>query len=337
MYQLRDHPIASALRKQIEWTSFGSEMNPFSRYNMLRPLFLWYNNRRLGSLIHDEIMKRYKELKSSSKAGEVSSGNASRSIITLALQEYLKENDVSVEATPSKEFLDIASAQLRLFLFAGHDTTSSALIYCYHALSMRPESMKRLRAEHDEVFGDISTTAGSITESPQLLNQLPYTLAVIKEALRLWPPASCIRGGKAGVNIVDDNGMSFPTEGCFVWQIALLLQRNPKFWKDADSFIPERWLVGPEDPLYPIKGTWRPFEFGPRNCLGQTLALTELKVVLVMTARKFNIAPAYDQWDQSHKSSRTRVVKGNRAYQVEGGGGGAHPAERYPCTVALSV
>jgi cytochrome P450 len=200
---------------------------------------------------------------------------------------------------------------------------------------MRPEAMQRLRTEHDEVLGDISITMETIVKSPQLLNQLPYTLAVIKESLRLWPPASCMRGGKPDVNIVDDNGTSFPTEGCYVWQIALLLLRHPKYWKNPDSFMPERWLVGPEDPLYPVKGTWRPFEFGPRNCLGQTLALMELKVVLVMTARKFDIQPAYDQWDQIHNNRHVRVVEGNRAYQVEGGGGGAHPAERYPFTVTF--
>ncbi|KAF2256296.1 cytochrome P450 [Trematosphaeria pertusa] len=334
-YQLRDHPLASALRTQIEWTTFGTEMNPFNRYHILRPLILWYNNRRLGNLINSEIMKRYKELRNSSTGKGDSAVKPSKSIITLTLKEYLKEKDISVAETPSKEFLEVASAQLRLFLFAGHDTTSSVLIYCYHALSMKPEAMKRLRAEHDEVFGDVSTTAETIVKSPQLLNQLPYTLAVIKESLRLWPPASCMRAGKAGVNIVDDNGTSFPTEGCYVWQISLLLHRNPTYWKDPDSFIPERWLVGPEDPLYPIKGTWRPFEFGSRSCLGQTLALTELKVVLVMTARNFDIQPAYDQWDQEHKSNRTRSAEGNRAYQVEGGGGGAHPAERYPCTVTF--
>jgi hypothetical protein len=146
-----------------------------------------------------------------------------------------------------------------------------------------------------------------------------------------------MRAGLPGVNITDDAGRSFPTEGCYVWQIALLLHRNPKYWKSPDAFIPERWLVGPEDPLYPVKGAWRPFEFGPRSCLGQTLALVELKIVLVMTARRFDVKPAYETWDAKYKTGKRgrRFVEGNRAYQVEGGGGGAHAAERYPCTVSL--
>jgi cytochrome P450 len=160
-------------------------MNPLDRYNPYLPLILWYNNRRLGRLIHAEIMKRYEELKHDNMGSSASSAHDSKSIITLTLKDYLKEEDVDISAPPSKEFLDIASAQVRLFLFAGHDTTSSALNYCYHALSEDPHVMQRLRAEHDQVFSDVSSTADAITKDPHLLNQLPYTLAVIKECLRL--------------------------------------------------------------------------------------------------------------------------------------------------------
>ncbi|ORY08781.1 cytochrome P450 [Clohesyomyces aquaticus] len=266
-YQVRDHPLASALRTQIEWTEFGSEMSPWYRYHPMHPLILWYNNRRLAKLVDAEILKRYNELRASS-AG--------------------RKGDASVKDSK-------------------HDTTSSALIYCYHGLTVKPEAMEKLRAEDDEVFGDVATTVATISDRPHLLNQLPYTLVVIKESLRLFPPASSMRMGKPGINIVDEEGTSFPTESCY-------------YWKDPDSFIPERWLVGPEDPLYPPKGAWRPFEFGPRSCLGQTLALVELKTVL---------------WDQKHRISGTRIAVGTRAYWVEGGGGGAYPAERYPCTVTL--
>jgi hypothetical protein len=103
-YQLGDHPLASALRTQIEWASFGSELNPFDRYNPWRPLILWHNNRRFGALIRDEIMKRYKELKESSAGVGKSSVARSRSIITLALEDYLKEKDVSVAGHPAKSF-----------------------------------------------------------------------------------------------------------------------------------------------------------------------------------------------------------------------------------------
>jgi cytochrome P450 len=335
-YQEHDHPFASALRTQIEWTSFGAEMNPFARYNPLRPLILWYNNRRIDHYIHAEIDKRFTELKDDYLSN--SESRPSKSIISLALRDFMKAKGLEGTSKVNAEFRDIAAAQLRLFLFAGHDTTSSTLIYCYHLLATHPECMAQIRAEHNEVFGiNNENTYQKLLETPQLLNQLPYTLAVIKETLRLFPPASGFRAGRSDINIVDDNGKIYPTEGCSVWAMHLIIQRNPKYWKEPNSFNPERWLVGPNHPLYPVKGAWRPFEFGPRNCLGQTLAVMELKVVLAMTIRDFEIQPAYDQWDREHSGSHVRTVIGNRAYQVEGGGGGAHPADRYPCKIAFSA
>jgi cytochrome P450 len=196
--------------------------------------------------------------------------------------------------------------------------------------------MDRIRAEHDDVFGrDVAETYGAIVENPHLLNQLPYTVAVIREALRLFPPASGFRAGEPGTSIVGEDGKAYPTEGCYVWAMHLLIQRNPKYWPDQNSFIPDRWLVGPEHPLYPVKGAWRPFEFGMRNCLGQTLAMMELKVVLAMTVREFDVRPAYERWDKENHATHIRTVAGERAYQVEGGGGGAHPSDRYPCTIRL--
>lgn len=161
-----------------------------------------------------------------------------------------------------KTFKAYATAQVRLFLFAGHDTTSSTLCYCYHLLSSHPEAMATLRAEHDTVLGtDLSKVPSLLIDNPHLLNQLPYTLAVIKETMRLFPAASSMREGSAGVTIIDEAGNSYPTEGVYVWVLHLAIQRNPKYWKEPDSFITERWLVGPDDPLYPVKRAWQPFEF----------------------------------------------------------------------------
>jgi cytochrome P450 len=260
----------------------------------------------------------------------------SKSIISLTIEEFIKQKGLENAEKVDEEFLHAASAQIRLFLFAGHDTTSSALIYCYEALANDAIISSRMRTEHDQVFGaHVPSAPRRIIENPELLNQLPYTTAVIKESLRLFPPASMLRNGKSGFEIIDDDGNALPTDGCYVWAIALLIQRNPKYFPDPHSFNPERWLVGPDHPLYPPKGAWRPFEFGPRSCLGQTLAMTELRTVLALTAREFVISPAYEEWDRMHGNRQIKTALGIRAYQVEGGGGGAHPSDRYPCIVSL--
>lgn len=61
----------------------------------------------------------------------------------------------------------------------------------------------------------------------------------------------------------------------------------------------------------------------------------ELRVALVMTISEFDVRPAYDEWDKLHPSTRIREIDGNRVYPTEKGGGGAHPADGYPCRISL--
>lgn len=284
----------------------------------------------MNRYIFEEIDKRFAEhaTKPDSDIGP------SRSIISLLIEDLKRENPAQVSGQVEKTMKESMAAHLRAFLFAGHDTTSSTLLFCYHVVSANPEVLDRLIGEHDEVFGpDPSRAQEIIHQDPQRLNALPYTLAVIKEVLRIFPPAATMRKGCPGTEITDDEGRRYPTDGCHVWTLALAMHHNPRYWPDSEAFKPERWLVGPEDKLYPVKGAWRPFSQGPKNCIGQSLAILELKIALVMTLREFHIAPAYDEWDMRHPRGGIKTVNGNRVYQAEKGGGGAHPADGFPVRV----
>jgi cytochrome P450 len=69
---------------------------------------------------------------------------------------------------------------VKTFLFAGHDTSSSTMCYIYYLLSLHPESCRKVRQEHDEVLRPSDGTADLLKQSPQLLNEIPFTTAVIK-------------------------------------------------------------------------------------------------------------------------------------------------------------
>lgn len=323
--------FVSALRAQIRWLSFGAEMNPFQRWNPIRPLVHWYYTRLLDRYMGRELEHRLTAHQDSGETGGAGGGR-SKTVIDLALDKYLEEQPNS-KATRSMDatFKKFAISQMKVFVLAGHDTTSSTLCYIFHLLSSHPLALQRVRAEHDEIFGsDPSQAEAAIIENPHALKQLPFTVAVIKEAMRLFPAASSTRNGEPGFSLVED-GREYPTDGCIVWSLHQAIHREPLYWPEPDTFIPERWLVPKGDPLYPVKGAWRGFEFGPRNCIGQELAMLEIKIVMVMTLREFNIKPSYGEWDQVRGKPGPRTVSGERAYQVLNGT--TRPADGFPCRV----
>ena len=322
--------MVDGLRMQIRWLTFGADVNPIKRYNPVRPLVHWYNSRRMNDYVSKKIDSRFTRLQSL----EDPLKTHSRSIIDLVLAAYLAE-DLERKAQPLEStFKKFTMNQIKLFLFSGHDTTSSTVCYIFYTLATKPDVLARVRAEHGLVLGSETSQAASlITSDPVLLNRLPYTSAVIKETLRLYPAVSSTRAGEPDFHVRDDSGRRYPTNGFLVWSDPVALHRDPAYWPQPDDFTPERWLVGPEGPLHPVKGAWRPFEHGPRNCIGQELAMMEMKVITVMTARRFDFQLAYDELDGVKKTTGIKTVHGQRGYQIQR----AQPSGDLPCRVSESV
>jgi cytochrome P450 len=235
--------------------------------------------------------------------------------------------------------------QIRLFLFAGHDTTSSTICYALYLLRKHPSCLRRIRAEHDAVLGPVAHAAARLRAAPHLLHRLEYTLCVIKETLRLFPPASSSRQGARGLVLRDPvTGDSFDTEGWMVWVEHYGLGRNPDVWgPHADRFVPDRFL--PEHLHRIPDGAWRPFELGPRNCIGQNLAVIEARVTLALTCRSLEFDAALDPADleevgrdgsfyardEGFRKGAVHEVAGEPLYQVLIGA--AKPREGMPCRV----
>lgn len=162
-------------------------------------------------------------------------------------------------------------------------------------MQKNPKQLAKLRQEFDNIFGVGVGAADQLRSDPYLINQCEYTLAVIKEALRLWSPASAVRQGQKGFFVRDPaSGAVIDTEGLLVWSVHMCIHRNARVWgPDVDDFKPERFL--PENVDKVPSDAWRPFEKGPRNCIGQELALVEMKVILAMTVREFDIKAVYEE------------------------------------------
>ncbi|KAF1976199.1 cytochrome P450 [Bimuria novae-zelandiae CBS 107.79] len=351
--QHSEHEVSRALNTILKWHSFW---DPRILLNPLRPVVQWYYGCILEQFISRELQERFKEMKLEKTASNRDQPKRAKSVVALALEQYIKENQKGDlenldDLQLDDAFAQVAANQIRLFIFAGNDTTATGIVYTYHMLALHPDALAKLRAELDSVFGNDSDVADQLRERPALINECRYTHAVIKETLRLYPPASSLREGIPGVSLVDRKGTVIPTEGLNATIMHRFIHVNPRIWPRPLEFIPERWLVGPEHELYvsTTSGAYRPFEHGPRNCIGQTLVLNELRIALAMTAQIFHITPAYEEWDTikaADESSYSKIARkmglkkdepkparGERAYQTSRSG--AHPAEGYPCRVTL--
>lgn len=254
-----------------------------------------------------------------------------KTILNIALSRTLAETGGE---TPDQQSVDAILANLKLFLFAGHDTTSSTICWMFKLLQDNSDCLSRLRAELDGVLGEDANQAASLLrESPQLLNNLAYTNGVVKEALRFYPLASTVRQGEKDLFLtVAGSDMRYPTEGAAIHDVPSVIQLDEHVWPRANEFLPERWMVAQGHPLHPNKDAWRPFSMGPRNCIGQELAMVEIKLVAALVCREFDIHEAWDKWDLKQGSSAPKeTVDGQRLYGC--GQTVQHPKEGMPVHV----
>jgi cytochrome P450 len=193
--------------------------------------------------------------------------SASGDILDLALQDP----DYGQSASTS-ELVD----QLKTFFFAGHDTTASTISWSYYFLSHHPEELLRLRKELDDVFGPHTAptqVAERFMADPKIHTKLDFTLAVIKESLRLEPPAAPAREPVPNYYFKTRSGATFHAPlGSMVYTTAWMLHRNKSVWgPDAMEFKPGRFMPGNTIPWGYIA-----FAKRPRDCIGSSLAYLEV-------------------------------------------------------------
>ena len=262
--------------------------------------------------IRPELERRY-----STNHDATESSNKKSSLFDLTFKHYMesmatKKGKTQVGGGMDSNFEAVARSSIKLFIFAGYDTTSTTLCYACHLLSTHPSTARLLRQEHDRVIGSVPSDAAKIiATNPHLLNNLPYTLAVLKETLRLYPPVDTGRAGSKDIVLsdpMDPTGRKYPTEGMMISIPAYAFHTDPTYWPRPTEFLPERWLPSTSPPdahletLEPSeKEAWRPFSRGSRVCIGQELALMELKLVLALTAREFEVRSVYEETDLERK------------------------------------
>ncbi len=183
----------------------------------------------------------------------------------------------------SKAGRDPAAADRELFhealtvLLAGHETTAIVLAFCCHLLALHPEAADRLVQEVETVLGDrLPTTAD--------LPALRFTEGVVKETMRLFPPAYQI--GREALHDCEVGGFAVP-KGTVVLPTQWVVHRDPRWFTRPEAFLPERWLDGLAHRL--PRGAYFPFGDGPRICIGNHFAMTEAVLALATLAPRFRL------------------------------------------------
>lgn len=165
--------------------------------------------------------------------------------------------------------------QVKIFLFAGHDTTATALTFACRLLGRHGQVQDRLRSEAGHLGSGPSWDAKAV-------RALPYTTMVLQEATRLYPSAPFLAR-----NVVDETeicGCRIPA-GADVSIGIWVVHHREDLWPDPYRFDPERFA--PDDPQQCHKLAWMPFGHGPRGCIGQRFAMLEAGIVLAGLVRDF--------------------------------------------------
>ncbi|MBC7572570.1 MAG: cytochrome P450 [Spirosoma sp.] len=211
----------------------------------------------------------------------------------------LAEDEETGETMSEKQLRDEC---VTLFA-AGHETTAVSMAWTVHLLLQNPDVLARLRQEVQTVLGDEKMPA------PEVFRQLTYTMQVIQESMRLYPPAWIMSRMALG----DDHiGPYVIPKGDTALVSPYLLHRDPANWPDPDRFDPDRFAPGREKerPAY----AYLPFGGGPRLCIGNQFALMEMQILLALLVRQFDLRAVSDKPVPTQPLITLRPKKPIRAY-----------------------
>jgi len=213
----------------------------------------------------DNIVRKYIEERR--KSSEVGSD---------LLQVFMDSRYKDDNSQMSDEQILIESLQL---LVAGNETSSNALSWTLYLLSRHPECVQKVRQEMQDTlrFEQIDFAD---------LHRLTYTMQVLDEAMRLYPPFWMV--DRVALQNDEIMGIRIPT-GITVIPYLYGTHRNPDFWKQPERFDPDRFETEKKKARHPFAHI--PFGGGPRVCIGSNLAMIQMLLILVNLIQRYDFQP----------------------------------------------
>ncbi|OLN83352.1 Isotrichodermin C-15 hydroxylase 10 [Colletotrichum chlorophyti] len=265
------HPWVSAIFANIHANMYR---NQFLRFPLTRPFaeYLIPKSLKAQQLLHHESSKE--------KVHRRMALGESRPDFVQSMM--LKEGALAMTKPEIEETADT-------LIIAGSETTASVLSGATYFLTTNPEAMAKLAEE-------VRISFSSEQEIDVLsVQKLRYMLAVLDESMRVYPvvPIGLTRMVKPGGDYICER---YVPAGTRVMVSQWPIYHNEKYFSQSESFIPERWLG---DPRFENddRGALQPFSFGPRNCIGRNLAMSEMRVILARVIWNFDMQIADDSKD----------------------------------------
>jgi cytochrome P450 len=192
-------------------------------------------------------------------------------LVTMLLAAQDAETGATLTDTEVRE-------ELVTILFAGTETVGSTLAWTFHELARHPEVEARLLEEIDTVVGERRVTYEDVAE-------LTYTRQVLDEVIRLHGVSMIMR---RTIEDVELDGVTIPS-GTEVAFSLCALTRDPRVYREADRFDPDRWL--PERRSEIPREAYHPFGAGTRKCIGDAFAWAEATITLATVLARWRLRP----------------------------------------------
>nr|QLC36647.1 cytochrome P450 4F128 [Kryptolebias hermaphroditus] len=222
----------------------------------------------------------------------------------LISQQRETETQTTLTTTPQKkkDFVDVIllskdddeqglsdeeiQAEANTFMFAGHDTTASAICWTLYNLARHSHHQEKCRQEVMELMEGRERHAIEWED----LSNLPFTTMCIRESLRLHSPVQAVTR-RYTQDMTLPGGLSVP-EGVICLVSLYGTHHNPAVWANPHEFDPLRF--DPANTRSHSSHAFIPFSSGPRNCIGQKFAMAELRVVVALTLLRFRLTLGVD-------------------------------------------
>lgn len=172
--------------------------------------------------------------------------------------------------------------EVMTFLLAGHETTALALSWAFYLLSQSAENEAKLREEVGRMPADGCRGMSG-------MRALNFTEAIVKETMRLYPPAWSV--ARTAINGFELDGYHIPG-GANVVMSQWILHRDARFFPEPEKFDPARWSRSECQNL--PRFAYFPFGGGPRQCIGASFATTEAVLILATIARRYRLVRVDD-------------------------------------------